>query len=456
MNTFKEKLGVALEKSVDEYNSGMSADDAIVKVARDMNFNTDQTERLVETFNTARTINFYKHASDKTQSFDLADKPGVINSLFGDNITTKKASHELYDYSSYDTPEHDYRRGSLAFSGPSFTDKFSEEALATSAHNYINMCKSASDKAHDTAGMLDANITSSITDLIDGLKRSSDPNGKVAKIRIICGGTPHFDDIFNMFPKSIIDDGLFSKMKSDDVIDDSGVSDVVSKIKDIGSMIGDRDNLESISITWTKKAEDFRNKYLEANGISNKKSNSKKSLSDFVTMHKSAAENDQIRPVLPIIVSDAVSPVFKSKLDYQGSGLHKAIHDIPTKNITADTSNLADYFVEPDTERRKATKVLENMRRGEIINDLIRNDPIISEADPADVATAYNGLIDISPDLSLKKEIVRSILRQSLNSVAMSPYDAKTYLDVNKGINDIKHDYIQRQMRMVGSNDHKK
>jgi len=65
---------------------------------------------------------------------------------------------------------------------------------------------------------------------------------------------------------------------------------------------------------------------------------------------------------------------------------------------------------------------------------LAMSDPIISEADPKDVVRAYSTLINIAPKVSLQKEIVRSILRQAVNSMAMSPYDAQSYVTLNNAM----------------------
>ena len=45
------------------------------------------------------------------------------------------------------------------------------------------------------------------------------------------------------------------------------------------------------------------------------------------------------------------------------------------------------------------------------------------------MANAYRTLVQTSPSMSLNKEIVRAVLRQSVNSVAVSPFDAKQWAD---------------------------
>lgn len=67
-----------------------------------------------------------------------------------------------------------------------------------------------------------------------------------------------------------------------------------------------------------------------------------------------------------------------------------------------------------------------------MLQDLITQDPIISEADPDAVASVYNSILATSPQVANNKEVVRSILRQAVNSVATSPFDAQTWANLEK------------------------
>ena len=60
------------------------------------------------------------------------------------------------------------------------------------------------------------------------------------------------------------------------------------------------------------------------------------------------------------------------------------------------------------------------------------NDKILSQEDPNAVAAAFRSVHQVSPDTTLNKEMLRSMLRSVVQSVAISPYDAKTLVDVDK------------------------
>ena len=83
-----------------------------------------------------------------------------------------------------------------------------------------------------------------------------------------------------------------------------------------------------------------------------------------------------------------------------------------------------------DHERKR----IMNVRRSILLADLMANDPIIRDADPNTVTEAYKTMIMTSPRVSLDKAQVRAFLRASVNSVAISPNDAKVIADVDKGV----------------------
>jgi hypothetical protein len=72
-------------------------------------------------------------------------------------------------------------------------------------------------------------------------------------------------------------------------------------------------------------------------------------------------------------------------------------------------------------DEQRLTGTLRNMQRKLIIEDLVVNDPVLSNGDPQVVITAYQTLVNVAPEVSLNKEIVRSMLRTSINTAALIP-----------------------------------
>ena len=84
------------------------------------------------------------------------------------------------------------------------------------------------------------------------------------------------------------------------------------------------------------------------------------------------------------------------------------------------------------------TERLKNTQRQILLQDLMVNDPMISEAAPDQVAQTYEAVMQMAPEVTTNKEVMRAILRQAIHSVAISPYDAKDWLELEKVIQDVQ------------------
>ena len=109
----------------------------------------------------------------------------------------------------------------------------------------------------------------------------------------------------------------------------------------------------------------------------------------------------------------------------------------PGKNLTSFLAYLTDstkaqYDSQAQARIEKATAGVNNLRRQLILQDLLVNDKVLSQENPNAVAAAFRSIHQVSPDTTLNKEMLRSMLRSAVQSVAISPYDAKTLADVDK------------------------
>lgn len=93
----------ALKAAVSMANEGTDPSDALAKAAEDAQLPPQLTQRLVEAFNTSKTLSHYKKASDgeKAKSFPLADPAVVMEKLYPEQPETvqTKAAEALHpDY----------------------------------------------------------------------------------------------------------------------------------------------------------------------------------------------------------------------------------------------------------------------------------------------------------------------------------------------------------------------
>jgi hypothetical protein len=98
-----------------------------------------------------------------------------------------------------------------------------------------------------------------------------------------------------------------------------------------------------------------------------------------------------------------------------------------------------DRLVSAPGERanKALSERLKNVQRQIMLEDLMTNDPVLSEEDPERVAQAYQAVMQLAPDVSTNKEVVRAILRGVVQSVAISPYDAQNWTQLEQNIRNI-------------------
>ena len=159
---------------------------------------------------------------------------------------------------------------------------------------------------------------------------------------------------------------------------------------------------------FQKKAETLRAALLKDPSISGKVASVK------------GAEDFLHRPEKPYIKKEAELEK-QAAPDILSSQLENSVNTL--SNITAIKS------------RKDENEALRDEQRGAILADLLSSDPIPQDADPRQVAAVYKSIVSSSPRVSLNKEVVRSVLRGAVNSIAFSPNDMKVLTDVDKGIN---------------------
>lgn len=145
---------------------------------------------------------------------------------------------------------------------------------------------------------------------------------------------------------------------------------------------------------------------------------------------KQAEFHDKAERLRSAVLSDPSMPSAVTKK----AGFSDLIHAPKTvKKAGVDASLIMDALGNIES-RKKVNERLRDDTRGAILADLLSADPILQDADPRQVSSIYKSLIATSPRVSLNKEVVRSVLRGAVNSIAMSPADSKILTDVDKGV----------------------
>lgn len=465
--SFKEQLkSEILPKAVDYYNSGLDINSAIVKAAGDFNLNLDQTDRLLETMNTARVIAHYeKNASDRTANCDIADKDTVRKLLYGDKPQEKTASagpaSNWGDYACYFDTESNYRKPQMqkAAAQESQERGWKAEPSGLSLRQAVDAVGAFSRKMHDfrkfaedRRGMVESMLATQISKIASMLSKGYEPEVRWALFKVACrnGLQDIVPGVEAAMPASIVKEAApyFKKLARANVYDTSDISrelalahdasEALSALEKIGEYIKDFAKREALAsdVIWKqaelgKKAGMFDDvPYSDPNSgggsggdkggkddkkdKKDKKDNGKGNTDPWTG--KSIADN----------IPNSPKPI-------------NAIYDyLRGETASADKiEKLLQPHTKPDTRLRD---YVDNLRRSSIISELYSEDPVLSEASPEDVSRAYQALVQAAPEASLNKEIVRAILRQSVSSVAVSPFDAKQWADLDNAL--LKNRYL--------------
>ena len=454
----KDKLMQALKIAAADYNGGMSANMAVTCAAQAWDFNEKQAERLVEMFNTLAALNKEKDASDPTGSCELASKKEVIKELMGSCGTQKAASSDLVpDYSFYTSyPVKTNSTISARESGVSSMLKaasdheeipkelqVSQRSLYKIISEKIDFLKSAAAAADDVIRNI---AIENEREAIKIAKAIEDPFADPELADMFKAACPHAKVVENVaeYSTKVAEStgGRFSRLN---VFDSSKADAILKSAEAIDSNSKMVSEYEKKRDFYLAKAAEAEKAMLEAVGL--KTPDRPSSLADmFVgTAKKASSKEPQDDPAAAAEDGDAdagfclkvASLLRESGLDSeQVSKLAEELEKdaalnmgfaIPVSSAGQLHGELSKQ-VGIDSEKKRVN----NVRRSILLADLMANDPIIRDADPETVTEAYKTMVMSSPRVSLDKAQVRAFLRSAVNSVAISPSDAKVIGDVDK------------------------
>ena len=425
----KEKLMKALKMAVADYNDGMSANASVVKAASEADFNVKQADRLVEMFNTLATLNKEKDAADPTGSCELANKKVVSRMLLESGGVQKAADCRLEKSSAYsfynDCPDKTNKRLSAVCAGMATLVKHacdkedcpddldvSQSSLFKRITSKIDLLKTACEAADDVVRSLRLEVDRNVVKVANELESSITKADIVDLFKVACDAQHAVKEISTYSKRlSESDGGRYAKAV---VYDDSNVQDLLKTAAEIEQYLLDIPKYE-------KKRDFYRDKAAEAESV----------MCQIVGL------------IPPASTKPTMADFFKV------AAVSDALSDIP-KLMSPGQSATGNSMGVIDADRQQML----NARREMILSDLMANDPIIRDADPNEVVDIYKTIVMTAPRVSLDKSQVRSALRTAVNSISVSPNDAKVWADVDKGValsnvsritnidSSIKHSYL--------------
>lgn len=430
MNSTEQKIFSAFRKAA-EYCStgGFEPTDALVKSAMDADLNPEMTRRAGEMLNIFLTHRFMKSASDKTASFPTADLGDVLRKAFTEDAPASSEARQGYRSSKKASAAGEPKLsfiGSAATPEPALRDITD---LVEQLRGHVKVASESADEARRNAEYERHAAFATYKSLIGSLRESHNYQ-KFAAFEAQClseygeEALGHLDGIADQLPgvKRLSRDEYpkrafyFARGPLNDLFDSfvEGISKVAAADSDFESSLASARAFE-----------------LEAENIYRK---------------VAGAEPKEGNPLAT--AGDLLSKTVGSGLTSMSGGLagSAARYLPPELGGTGPASGAADKAVGDQYGRAMADSLerqykgpqqqvdmeMQNVQRSAILKDLLSNDEIISSLDPQLVQGAYNGLLQMAPDLTLNRAVVAGYLRTAGSQQALDPFTAQQLGNVNK------------------------
>jgi hypothetical protein len=452
MSKFRERLMSALNDAVGHYNGGLGDNEAVVKAASEHDFNPNQTQRLVETYNTAKSLYFFKSADDRRSEFPIADPANVVSSLFSAEAVKSKpvekvANTGLYDYTMYNDRELDFHEKVAVdqYGTPpwdqdepdSFTGEMKFGSLVERADKQIRSAKQAAARCGDTAGMCDTKYGLSLEKIADFIRKDYHMPEKMAYTEHGLWETfgkeiaePVIDDLMPFLPQAAQEKRADENTYGEVTDFDTRHPEIVAMFKDAVDARFGAAQMRALEADFNKRSEEWEGQFKEAAGLESPPD----PLDDFMPdgLCKRAQPTTYMGGDLGSIGGGS-SPKGDSKtlLGESTKALAQGI-TAPAKEIPGLVAKT--YTGPAQREAKTVRERVHNLQRQLILEDLIVNDPVLSGEDPQKVVSAYGALLTWAPEVSLNKEVSRSVLRSATQAVATTPFDAKSWVDLENEI----------------------
>lgn len=442
----KEKLMSALKAAAADYNGGMGADASVAKAAAAADFNEKQAERLVEMFNTLAALNKEKDASDPTGSCELASKEKVAGILVS-GVGEKKASFEAPDYSFYLS---DPRRtnatieareaGRAGMAKAAFADEarlpdelnVSQRSLYKIISEQIDQVKAASDAAYQAARAMRAEADRAASGIARAVEAPFADARLADMFKAACAHKKAVEAVAEYSTKvAESDGGEFARMN---VFDTAPVDVLLEKAAEFEDLMEQADVLDAKGARFADKAAEAEDEMRRAVGLAPEPERPASLADMFTGVAKSASSSGQDADSGATVIGQKIAELVR-KAGAEGDAIEKLAAGVlvsPKLPDMRDARAMIAAVTSHGFVDHEQTRML-NARRALILAELMSEDPIIRDADPDAVTEAYKTVVMTAPRVSLDKAQVRAFLRSAVNSVAVSPTDAKVLADVDRG-----------------------
>lgn len=451
-----ERIEKSLNQAIKLHNSGMGANDSIIKVAKDNELNPETICRVVEAFNIAKTKAYVKVAEDKAGDFDVADKKEVIKRVFEDSSAEPKTASlvdDLFgerDNFKYEEFDGNYIEETIKVSSTSevsLDDRIKKAYQAIEEQN-----REIEERKQEIVSVKEA-FYISLKQLTDSLAYSEEREkvaDAVAEVFYEHGENKRAGKILHLIFKC-------ANLKFDEMTEKLGGAHSPTN----GTFVSCFNSLVESDEEYSKLAKEFNTALKQAQdgqeelmGLVKKAGgiNPSQKAAKFIGSKKSQkiAKNEDLPEDL---LNDVLGALFKDKRAQEklekkiASTSFLKISSAPVslpKGLDPSTYSPMDLTSSKDLWSKgyelrlkkktdpigdaETSREIEGIKRQTILAELL-NDEIISQQNPEDVISAYNTMIKLAPNASLVKDVAKSVLRQGTAQV-IDPHFANTLAEL--------------------------
>lgn len=446
MDSFTEhQVASAVSSAVKMIKTGTAPDEALYKVAQAGKFHPEIVKRMGEAINVSRTLAHLKTANgaDKAASFPLVDAAAVIEKMYPEipvgEAEVKAASYIPGCYAHAETVnfQKEARVTGRLDKLPPLTEKKADalpvDPTTAARHhisrskelarlekqaksNYRNACVQLLSSAGDIGQLIRDTCPDSYADIERRAVANYGSLGKMAMDMIYKAG--NLDNRRYNIKRAAVQSGISERLIW---------NLTVSPMKEIDQMVKLAEAVNDLAVSVVDSEMAAEKYYHLASGL------------------KQAADDGTPNMVLDTILGSA--PAKKEEVfPVAGAGFRKAAVDMLTPVLTGGA--MAMGLKEPqstDKYRDALGEAYDPVHRAQMdevhvkamLNDFISNDPIISSYDPAEAATAYNSIAQMSPEAAKQPALMRGLLRSTLQKGGvMEPFEVKQMSDIENTMKD--------------------
>ncbi len=391
--TAERKLLDAVRDAIHDVTGGMTPDAAIAKHAAANLYNADFTRRMVELYNTSRTLAHYKHAKveQRAHDFELADADRVLGLMYepAQKVAAARVAPVDADFMRI---THQAR----------FNCKAAEYE-----RNVEGLWKRAQREYHQLRGRHEntrVELEAARTTFHDSLTKLAD-----------YFRTPGHDSFLH----------VEKRVKAAYPEHGTGIMDITWKL--LGS-----------AVRHEKRAE-------EAGGLLDTRSGVGKLVDNAIKAAERVAHLSDLEEEHAAMARD-----YRAEMDrLSKESAEKRAFD-PFISLAAALAGRATRGMRPvtaDQAYRGVLDPLHEMRLNSIkteaaLQDLMANDPVISRYHPTDVVEAFNTVSQLAPNVANKSALLRAYMRRLLEGGGtLEPFEVKQLASTAKDLSSIKSPY---------------